>query len=100
MEFGQTIIILSRLFLGALASFLAIMLWAKTRETAWILVIIGIIMAYVETIYSVLGLFGMDGQKFLYIGSIPILSIVLSNASTVFFIAALLVMVSRKYRRR
>jgi hypothetical protein len=100
MDTGELIYISSRLILGAVAAFLAIMLWSKTRDVAWMFVVIGIIAAYIETIYSILNLFGLIGKSFVVIGSVPLVSIVLPNLPTVFFIAAFGVMVLRKYRRR
>ena len=89
---------LSRLGLGALASFFAIMLWAKTRDVAWMLVVIGIIAAYVETVYTILGVFGITGEAIFAVGTVPVITIVLSNLPMVFFIIAFMVMVVRKYR--
>ena len=99
MDSGQLIYILSRLILGAVASFFAIMLWSKTRDVAWMLMVIGTIAAYVETVYAILNLFGIGGGV-LAIGSVPIMSILLPCLPMVFFIAAFAVMVARKYRRR
>ena len=99
MDSGQLVYILSRLILGALASFFAIMLWSKTRDIAWMLMVIGTIAAYVETVYSILKLFGIEGWSVLTIGSLPIMSILLPCLPTVFFMATLMVMVFRKYRR-
>ena len=98
MELGEIIGILSRLILGAVASFLAIMLWSKTRDSPWVLIIIGTIMAYVETVFSILKQFGLTATDFLSIGTVPILPIVLSCLPMVFFIAAFTVMVFRKIR--
>jgi len=100
MDSGQVVYILGRLILGAAASFLAIMLWARIRDAAWILVIIGTITAYVETVYSILSVLGFAGAKILAFGSVSLPSILLQSLSTVFFIAAFAVMVVRKYRRR
>jgi len=99
MDSGQIVYILGRLVLGAVASFLAIMLWSRIRDAAWILVIIGTIVAYVETVYSILTAFGI-GSEDITLGSMSLLSIVLPCLSTLFFIAAFAVMVYRKYRRR
>ena len=99
MDFGQLVYILSRLVLGALASFFAIMLWSKTRDVAWMLMVIGTIAAYVETVYAILNLFGISGVNILTIGSMPFMSILLPSLPTIFFIAAFMVMVIRKYRR-
>jgi len=99
MDSGQAIYILCRLILGALASFFAIMLWSKTRDVAWMLIVIGTIAAYVETVYAILNLFGIGGGIFT-VGTVPLMSIILPCLPTVFFIAAFSVMVARKYRRR
>jgi hypothetical protein len=99
MDSGQVIYISSRLILGALASFFAIMVWSKTRDVAWMLMVIGTIAAYVETVYSILLLMGITGGNILTIGSVPLVSIVLPCLPTVFFTAAFIVMVIRKYRR-
>ena len=100
MDPGQIVYILSRLSLGALASFFAIMLWSKTRDVAWMLMVIGTIAVYVETVYSILNLFGISGGSFISIGSVPLISIILPCLPTIFFIIAFAVMVVRKYRHR
>ena len=100
MDTGQVVYILCRLVLGALASFLAIMLWSRTRDTAWIFAIIGTIIAYVQTVYSVLNLLGIGGGNILSGDSVFFISILLTCLPTVFFIGAFAVMVVRKYRHR
>ena len=99
MDAGEILFIVSRLTTGALAAFFAIMLWSKTRDVAWMLMVIGAIAAYVETVYSILELFGITGSR-LSIGSVPVAAILLPNLRTGFFIAAFVVMVVRKLRRR
>ena len=99
MDAGEILFIVSRLTTGALAAFFAIMLWSKTRDIAWMLMVIGTIAAYVETVYSILVLFGITGNQ-LSIGSVPVAAILLPNLRTGFFIAAFIVMVVRKLRRR
>ncbi|MDR2767992.1 MAG: hypothetical protein LBB82_06660 [Treponema sp.] len=98
MDAGEVLFIVSRLSTGALAAFFAIMLWSRTRDVAWMLMVIGTIAAYVETVYSILELFGITGAQ-LSIGSIPVAAILLPNLRTGFFIAAFVVMVVRKFRR-
>ena len=99
MDAGEILFIVSRLTTGALAAFFAIMLWSKTRDIAWMLMVIGTIVAYVETVYSILILFGITGNQ-LSIGSVPVASILLPNLRAGFFIAAFVVMIVRKVRRR
>jgi membrane protein implicated in regulation of membrane protease activity len=100
MDSGEIIYISSRLVLGALTAFFAIMLWSGTRDAAWMLMVIGTIAAYVETIYSILMMFGITKTMTVTVGSVPLASIVLPNLPTVFILSAFLVMVFRKYRKK
>ena len=100
MDFGNTAYIMCRLVLGAISSFLAILLWSRTRDTAWILVIIGAIVSYVEIVYSLLSLLGIINESILSENAVLIISIFLSCMPTVLVIAAFAVMAVRKYRRR
>jgi len=99
MDSGQLTYILSRLILGGLASFLGIMVWARTRDSAWMLVVMGTIAAYGETIYTIVNLFNIQAGT-ITIGSMPLMSILLACFPALFFTAAFAVMVARKYRRR
>jgi len=97
MDTGEVLYIVLRLLLGALAAFFAIMLWSKTRDVAWMLMVVGTIAAYAETGYAILQTFGItDGRG----GAMPLASIILPNVPTSFYIAAFAVMVVRKSRRR
>jgi hypothetical protein len=98
MDAGQVVFISSRLILGAFASFFAIMLWSKIRDAAWMLMVIGTIVSYVEIVYSILALFGISGFTSLYIGSMSLAEILLPSLRMLFFIAAFLIMVIRRYR--
>ena len=98
MDAGELLLIVSRLTTGALATFFAIMLWSKTRDIAWMLIVIGTIAAYIETIYTILDRFGIVDTQF-SIGSVPLAAILLPNLKTSFFIAAFVVMVIRKLHR-
>ncbi|AEF84848.1 conserved hypothetical protein [Treponema primitia ZAS-2] len=96
MDIGEILYISSRLLLGALASFFAIIVWSKTRDAAWMLMVIGTITAYAEIVYSILGMFGITSGSAFLVGSVPLAMLILSNLPTGFFIAAFLVMIIRK----
>ncbi|MCL2881120.1 MAG: hypothetical protein FWF29_12825 [Treponema sp.] len=100
MDTGRILYVTSQLIFGALASFFAIMLWSKTRDAAWMLMVIGTIVAYIEIVYSILDLLGITRGDTFLIGSVPVAAIVLPVLRMSFFIAAFLVMVVRRYRRR
>ena len=92
------IFIYSRLILGALAAFFAIALWSKTRDTAWMLMAIGVIVMYIEIVYSILELIGIAAGNVLFIGSVSLPAILLPSMRIIFCAAAFLVMVIRQYR--
>ncbi|MCL2067673.1 MAG: hypothetical protein FWG99_09450 [Treponema sp.] len=98
MDTGQIVFISSRLILGAAATFLAIMLWAKMRDMAWMLMVIGTIVSYIEIIYSILDLFGFIDADFMLLGSVPWAAILLPSIRMIFFIAAFYIMVINRRR--
>jgi len=100
MNAGQTIFITSQLCLGAAAAFLAILLWPKIRDAAWMLVIFGTIIAYIETVYSILKIFGISADEFLVFYSVPLISFLLPTIRTLFFIIAFTVMIYRQTRQK
>jgi hypothetical protein len=100
MDSGQTVFIITQLSLGAVCTFLAIMLWSRTRDAAWMLIIIGVIFLYIEIIHSILGLYGMGGADFFPVGSVPIISFILPVLRMVFLIAGFLMMVIRSFRNK
>ena len=99
MDSGQTAYIICQLAFGAAATFLAIMLWSKTRDAAWMLIIMGTIFSYIEIVYSILGLFGIDGSNLFLIGSVPLISFILPLLRMTFFIAAFIIMIIRHSRQ-
>ena len=95
METVDLIGIIARLSTGAIATFLAILLWAKTRDTAWMLIIMGVIVEYGEIIYSTLKLFGVvPSQVFIYPELVRVEG-VLRNLPLLFFSIGFLVMLLR-----
>jgi len=99
MDIGQAAYITSRLILGAIAAFLAILLWAKTRDLPWMFMVIGMVSAYVEIIYSILKIYGFIFTERVSIGSVPVIEIILPSLTMLFFIMAFFVMVYKRYRR-
>ena len=100
MDSGQILYIICRLTLGGVAAFLAIMLWSKTRDPAWMFMVIGAIATYGEAVYSTLVFLGVIAESTIIIGSMSVASIVIPCLPILFFIAGFAVMVVRKYRGR
>lgn len=99
MALDQLVLILSKLTFGAIATFLAIILWSKTRDTAWMFIVIGTIVRYGEVVYSTLESFGVIQTDMLNLFGISIIKIVFVNLPTVFFIIAFFIMVVRRRSR-
>jgi hypothetical protein len=96
MSAGATILLVSRLAIAAIAAFLAILLWSRTRDIAWMLIVIGVIASYADILFGLLAELGLvDEARYSYSG-IPIGRILLSNLPYLFLCSALIVMIRRK----
>jgi hypothetical protein len=96
MDYAQVVILFSKLILGAVATFLAILLWSRTRDTAWMLIVIGTIVSYADVVFTTLDGFGIVRSDLYLIGGVSSIRLFGENLPTVFFISAFLVMLSRK----
>jgi hypothetical protein len=99
MEHAQLVILFSKLVLGAIATFLAIMLWSRTRDTAWMLIVIGTIVAYADVVFTTLDGFGIVRSDLYAIAGVPAVQLIGGNLPTAFYISAFLVMLFRKRYR-
>ncbi|MDR2796298.1 MAG: hypothetical protein LBB47_06285, partial [Spirochaetaceae bacterium] len=72
MDTGSLVLIVSRLLLSAAAAVFAVVIWSKTRDAAWMLLVLGAISAYAETVYSILEMFGITKNFFPLIGLVPL----------------------------
>ena len=85
---GSAFVLLVRIALGAVASFLAIICWTKTRRIAWMFVIAGILASYAGALYRALIAFGLfAGPEILFFGT-SLGNLISENLPVVFFIAA------------
>jgi len=100
MDTGQAVYVTSQLILGAIAAFLAVFLWPKIRDAAWMLIIFGIIVAYTETVYSIIKIFGINADSFLIFETIPLISFILPTIRMLFFISAFIIMIYRQTRQK
>jgi hypothetical protein len=89
--------VLARLGAGALACFAAILLWAKTRDTAWMLVIVGVIVVYGAIVYDTLKMFGVVPGSVFLLPEVLSIDTLLAILPLLFFSAAFVVkLVSRR----
>ncbi|WP_455382404.1 hypothetical protein [Salinispira pacifica] len=99
MSADSTILILSRLAFGAIATFLSIMVWSKTRDVAWMLIVIGTIIAYGEVVFTALEGFGLAQIDLLMVWGVSVVRLLFANLPTLFYSAAFLVVILRRTLR-
>ncbi|HUV07529.1 MAG TPA: hypothetical protein VMX75_07350 [Spirochaetia bacterium] len=101
MEFSETSALV-RLLLGAVATFFAILLWSRTRDTAWILVILGTLISYAEIIYSTLQNFGILKDQVIPLAGFAdfpvnkIIQVALINLPLVLYTLAFIILILRR----
>jgi hypothetical protein len=74
----------SHLLVGAFATFCAILLWSRTREMAWIFVIVAVIISYADIVLATLRSYGILGPGPQVANGIPIIGILLADLPLVF----------------
>lgn len=99
MQMADILHTLTRLFFGGIGTFFAILLWSKTRDTAWILIVVGTLVSYADIVYSTLQRFGIITDMVFFFYEIPLFSILLTNVPMIFYIAGFLVVITRKRYR-
>jgi hypothetical protein len=96
MSAGDTVLLVSRLATAALAAFLAILLWSRTRDLAWMLIVIGVIASYADILFDLLARLGIVDESRYAVFGLPLGRILLANLPYLFLCSALVVMISRK----
>ncbi len=84
------------LVVGAIATFLAILLWSRTRDTAWMFVVIGTIVHYASVVFEGLAILGALDLDAVMVAELSVGRIVLAAAPMSFFVVAFAIMLSRK----
>ncbi len=85
---GAVAELLVRTALGAVAAFLAIVCWTRTRSLAWMLVIVGVLSSYIGTLYRTLRAFGLFSRPEIALFGTSLGLLVSENLPLVCFIAA------------
>lgn len=99
MEPGTVAYLVSRLVVSGLCAFLAIVLWSRTRDVAWMLIVIGAIASYADILFDLLARFGLLDEPALAVAGLPLARMIFSNLPFVFLSCAFLVMIVRKRLR-
>ncbi|MDR1893299.1 MAG: hypothetical protein LBQ61_01235 [Spirochaetales bacterium] len=83
------------LIIGGVSAFLAILLWSKTRDPPWILVIAGTLVNYGGIVFATFGYYGLLPEDVVFFPGILSLKTLFSFLPLVFFSIAFIVMIRR-----
>ena len=95
MEIAQIVLIIVKLVFGGLASFFAILLWSKTRDTAWMSLVCASLSTYAAIVYDVLENLGIIPLDMYTIYGISVASLFFAIVPSVFYILAFIIMLKR-----
>ncbi|PKL07821.1 MAG: hypothetical protein CVV51_12145 [Spirochaetae bacterium HGW-Spirochaetae-7] len=84
-----------RFVVMAIATFLAIVVWSRLRDAAWMLIVVGIIAGYADILYSMLLEFGLVRGIDESLGGGGVLGFVFPNLPWLFFSAAFITIIAR-----
>jgi hypothetical protein len=99
MAAESLIFIISRLVFGAGATFLAIILWSRTRDSAWMFIVVGTIFRYGQILYDTFSLFGIVRSELVIIPGYLGIDTVLENLPYMFFIVGFIIIIKRTFRK-
>ena len=84
----------------AITTFLAIVVWARQRDAAWMLIVTGILAGYADILYALLVELGLLPDAAGATGALASLLFLFPNLPWVFFFGAFIVMIVRRRRPR
>ncbi|MBB6481145.1 hypothetical protein [Spirochaeta isovalerica] len=95
----EIILLLVKLLAGFAATVTAVLLWSRTREASWLLVVVGTVFLYGEVIAETLQVFGLtDLQKFTFFG-IPVIEALFALLPFLFFTAGFISFLTARRKR-
>lgn len=95
MAVKDIVMILSQISFGAVATFMAILFWSHTRDTAWMLIIIAVIIQYGQIMYSTFIMSGVLGDNIFIIKDVLDLGTLLGIVPLIFISSAFIVLMVR-----
>ncbi|MCI1209162.1 MAG: hypothetical protein LKF96_06950 [Treponema sp.] len=84
-----------KLIFGGIVAFLAIMLWSKTKDAAWMSLVAGAVTSYAGIVYEMMIDLGIIVPGGIYIAGIPLATLLFTIVPSVFFIIAFILMIIR-----
>ncbi|MBQ6780669.1 MAG: hypothetical protein IJP62_05490 [Treponema sp.] len=95
MEENEIILYIIKLILSGIAAFLAIALWSKTRDAAWMSLVAGAVTGYAGIVFELLVKMGVIIAGGIRLAGIPLSSLFFTVIPALFFILAFILMLNR-----
>lgn len=95
MTQSQMILFVIKLILGGAAAFCAILLWSKTKDSAWMCLVAGSVCKYAGLVYEMLVTLGILLPESIIICEIPLSTLIFTALPDLFFIIAFILMLKR-----
>lgn len=83
------------LIVGFMSALTALLIWSKTRDAAWLLMVLGVVFLYLKSLIKVLDEFGFVVYNTVLLGSIDIVTLLLNILPFIFFFFGLTVFLYR-----
>lgn len=93
---SEILLYIIKLVFGGIAAFLAIMLWSRTRDAAWMCLVAGAVTGYGGLVYELLEKLGIVLASSYQLYGIPVSSLLFSVIPSIFIILGFILMLSRK----
>jgi len=98
MNVGLSVWLVTRFAVAGIMTFLAIVLWSRTRDVAWMLMVIGAVSSYADVLFDLFVRTGIVDEESLALFGLPLARMVFSNLPYLFMSTAFVVMIVRKSR--
>jgi hypothetical protein len=92
---SELLLFIVKLVLGGITAFLAIMLWSKTRDAAWMSLVAGAVTSYAGIVYEMMVRLGIIIPGGITVTGIPLATLLFTVIPSCFFILAFILMLIR-----
>ena len=92
---SELLLFIVKLVLGGITAFLAIMLWSKTRDAAWMSLVAGAVTSYAGIVYDMMIRLGIIVPGGISVAGIPLATLLFTVIPSCFFILAFILMLVR-----
>lgn len=94
----DTLPLIIRLVFSFLAAFPAVAIWSRSRDAAWILLVLAAIFFFIDTLFQTLVLVGIATYTLPWLSDIPLLKSILTGLPLFFLSLGFLVHIFRDNR--